>query len=143
MARIKISFPEKNIYETSISVRINDVNYGNHLGHDSLVSILHESRVKWLTSLGYSEINIEGLGIILNELVVNYINESFYGDTLMIQIGVGEISTVGFELFYKVSTKKENQDMLVAIAKTGLVFYDYTNKKVAAVPGKFKNKLDQ
>ena len=30
------------------TVRIADINYGNHLGHDRLVSLLHQARVEAL-----------------------------------------------------------------------------------------------
>ena len=93
MARIKIIIPDNTITSIEIPVRITDINYGNHVGNDSLISILHEARVKWLNQLGYFELDIEGSSIIMNELGVNYLNESFYVDVLNIQLSVGEIST--------------------------------------------------
>ena len=62
MARIKINIPPGFITTLSIPVRITDLNYGNHLGNDSLVSILHEARVQWLKLNGYTELDIEGTG---------------------------------------------------------------------------------
>ena len=84
MARIKLIFPNNIIYTLSVPVRITDINYGNHLGNDALVSILHEARVHWLSSLNYTELNIEGKSIIMNELAVNYLKEMFYGDVIKI-----------------------------------------------------------
>jgi len=46
MARIKIEIPDKFIYKTEIPIRITDINYGGHLGNDSLLSIIHEARVR-------------------------------------------------------------------------------------------------
>ena len=86
MARIKLVFPENIIYTLTIPVRITDINYGNHLGNDALVSILHEARVHWLSSLNNTELNIEGKSIIMNELAVNYLKEMFYGDTIKIEL---------------------------------------------------------
>ncbi len=56
MSRIKIEMPEKFIYKTEIPVRITDINYGGHLGNDSLLSIIHEARVRFLKHLEYSEV---------------------------------------------------------------------------------------
>ncbi len=45
------------LFSATLEVRISDINYGNHLGHDSLVSLLHEARVRFLRHLGYTELN--------------------------------------------------------------------------------------
>ena len=129
MSRIKIYIPQNIISTVNIQVRITDINYGNHLGNDSLVSILHEARVMWLRSIHYSEIDIEGVGLIMSDLAVEYKNESFYGDELIINISVGEISSVAFELFYAVSTLRCEKIIQIAKAKTGLVCFDYANTK--------------
>ena len=141
MARIKITMPGNTIASVVIPVRITDINYGNHLGNDALVSIIHEARVQWLTINNYTELNVDGVGLIMSDLAIEYINESFYGDDLLISIAAGEISRVSFELYYMVQVKRNEKMILIARAKTGMVCYDYTGKKVAAVPGKFKGLL--
>lgn len=143
MARIKIDFPEKILARVQVPVRITDMNYGNHLGNDALVSLIHEARVKWLTKLGYSELEAGGAGLIMSDLAVTYSNESFYGDVLDISLAAGEISRAGFELFYLIETTRNGTIIPVAKAKTGMVCYDYANKKVVALPETLKNNLLQ
>lgn len=143
MARIKIDFPEKILARVQVPVRITDMNYGNHLGNDALVSLIHEARVKWLTQLGYSELEAGGAGLIMSDLAVTYSNESFYGDVLDISLAAGEISRAGFELFYLIETTRNGTIIPVAKAKTGMVCYDYANKKVVALPETLKNNLLQ
>ena len=106
MARIKINIPEKIIATVIIPVRITDINYGNHVGNDALVGIIHEARVQWLSQLGYTELNIEGTGLIMSDLAVEYKNESFYGDQLKVTISIGELTAVSFELFYSIVAAK-------------------------------------
>ena len=65
MARIKIDLPEKIISVVNIPLRITDINYGNHLGNDALVGIIHEARVLWLHQMGYTEFDIEKKSISL------------------------------------------------------------------------------
>lgn len=142
MARIKISIPQNQIATVKIPVRITDINYGNHLGNDSLVSIVHEARVQWLKSNQYSELEIEGVGLIMSDLAVEYLNESFYGDELQINIAATEITKVSFELYYTVKAIRNENTILIAKAKTGMVCYDYGNKKVAAVPEKLVSILN-
>jgi len=142
MARIKLTIPDNIIGSIIIPVRITDINYGNHLGNDSLVSIVHEARMQWLRSNNYSELEIEGVGLIMSDLAVEYISESFYGDELQINISAGEISRVSFELYYSIQTTRDEKTILIARAKTGMVCYDYAEKKVAAVPEGLKANLN-
>lgn len=142
MARIKIIIPGNSLASIDIPVRITDINYGNHLGNDALISIIHEARAQWLASMNYAELNIEGASIIMNELAVNYLNESFYGDLLNIELSIGEISTVSFELYYNITTKRNDAYICIAKAKTGVVFFDYQLKKVIPIPEAFTKMIE-
>ena len=141
MARIKIEIPERIIDRLCIPVRITDVNYGNHMGNDALVSIIHEARVQWLNKLGYTEMNIEGASIIMSDLAVCYLSESFYGDILNISIAIGDLSTAGFEMYYLLETIREEKKITIAKAKTGIVFYNYKSKKITLIPDDFRTKI--
>ena len=134
MARIKINIPQKKIAEISIPVRIGDINYGNHVGNDSFVAIIHEARIQWLQQHNFSELDINGTALIMSGLSVEFKNEAFYGDVLHIEIAVGEISTVGFELFYRLTSTRSKINILIAHAKTDMVCFDYGNKKLMKVP---------
>ncbi|MEO7044378.1 MAG: thioesterase family protein [Ferruginibacter sp.] len=140
MARVKLNIPEKSIAIVKIPVRISDINYGNHLGNDALVSILHEARVQWLAENNYTELNIEGVGLIMADLMVQYKSEAFYGDVLEINMSTDEITKISFDIYFSITNQN---NILIAKAKTGMVFYDYKNKKVTAMPEKFSNLLRQ
>ena len=141
MPRIKIAIPDKFIYHTDTPIRITDINYGGHLGNDSLLSIIHEARVRFLKHLQYSESNIEGVGIIMIDSAIQYKSEGFYGDELTIDIAVNDFSVIGCDFVYRLTNKISNKE--IAIAKTGIVFFDYEKRKTAPVPNKFKNKIDE
>ena len=142
MARIKIDIPEKLMASFLIPVRIADINYGNHVGNDAFVSIIHEARMLWLKQYGYTELKIEGIGLIMSDLAIEFKNESFYGDLLEVKLGAGEISRVSFELYYQLFAKRNDDNILLANAKTGMVCYDYNAKKVAPIPEKLKTILE-
>jgi acyl-CoA thioester hydrolase len=142
MARIKIDIPEKVMASFLIPVRIADINYGNHVGNDAFVSIIHEARMQWLKQYDYTELKIEGIGLIMSGLVIEFKSESFYGDMMEIKLGAGEISRVGFELYYRLFAKRNGENILLANAKTGMVCYDYDAKKVATIPEKLKTILE-
>jgi len=141
MARLRIEIPAKSIASFNIPVRITDVNYGNHVGNDAFVSIIHDCRMQWLKQYNYTELQIEGVGLIMSDLEIEFKNESFYGDIIEVQISVAGITRVSFELYYQLYTKRNNEIILLANAKTGMVCYDYSIKKIAIIPEKFKNIL--
>ena len=78
MARIKINPPKKFDYSTDITLRISDINYGGHLGHDSILSLAHEARVRFFTSNGFTELDAFGPAIILSDVAIYYKSEGFY-----------------------------------------------------------------
>jgi 4-hydroxybenzoyl-CoA thioesterase len=55
---------------------------------------------------------------------------------MIIEIAISEFNKYGFDLIYRISEKKSKRE--VARVKTGMVFFDYKNRKVAGVPPKFK-----
>ncbi|NIS09507.1 MAG: thioesterase [Candidatus Dadabacteria bacterium] len=140
MARINIELPNDFIYSTEIKLRISDINYGGHLAHDSILSLTHEARVRFLQSLGYSEANIDGPGIILSDAALVYKSEAFYGQSLKIDIVVNEFSKFGCDFVYKLSDSKTLKE--VARVKTGIVFYDYNKREICRVPQKFKSEFN-
>ncbi len=140
MSRIKIILPEKFLNTSiNIPVRISDINYGDHVGNDSIVSIIHEARMQFLLQYGYTELNIEGTGLIMSDIFVEFKNESFYKDIINVKLGIGDISKVSFEIFYLLNTSRNNKELIIANAKTTMICYDYETKKIVEIPEKLKN----
>ena len=140
MARIKIDLPEKFSFTVSIPVRITDVNYGGHVGNDTVLSLIHEARMQFLKSYGYKELEFEGTGMIMSDVGIEFKAELFYGDVVIASVAIGEVGKVSFDIYYKLE-KEEGKKVLIAIAKTGMVCYDYEKKKIVAVPDAAIRKL--
>ena len=141
MARIRIELPERCIGTFEIPIRITDINYGNHVGNDSLVAIIHEARMQFLQQHDFTEMEVCGTSLIMNELIVEFKNEAFYKDVTEVKIFAGEISKVSFELFYSLSAVRNKISVLIANAKTGMVCFNYKEKKVMSVPEELKKIL--
>lgn len=141
MARIKLDLPDSFQFSTEISIRISDINYGGHLGNDAVLSLAHEARVRFLQHLGFTEKDIGGTGIIMSDAVVLYKAEGFYGETLTIEVAVNEFSSRGCDFLYKLSNKENGKE--IARVKTGIVFYDYENKRIVSVPVIFKSRFEK
>ena len=136
MGRVKLALPEQFIFTTEISVRISDVNYGGHLGNDSVLSMIHEARVRFLAAHNYSELNICGVGLIQSDAVIVYKAEAFYGDNITIELAVGDFSATGCDFIYRLTRQADGRE--IVRAKTGIAFYDYEKKRPVRVPAEFK-----
>ncbi len=132
MARVKVSVPDTFTFSTIIPVRITDLNYGKHVGNDSILSLIHEVRVQFLKHHQLTELDFAGVGLIMADVAIEYKTELFYEDVLKVYVAADDFSTVGFDLVYKLV--KNEEETLVALAKTGMVCFDYERKKVAKVP---------
>lgn len=131
MARVKLNFPvKKPTFISHIPVRITDMNYGNHLGNDALLSIIHDARMQFLASLNFTELNVNGIGMIMADVMIAYKNESLYGDILKVEIFTDNITSRSFDFLYKINTVREGNVVEIAEAKTGMVSYDYRIKKI-------------
>jgi len=141
MARVKIILPEHFTFSCSIPVRVTDINYGGHLGNDKLLSLLHEARLQFLAHLGCSELNAFGAGLIMTDVAIIYKNEGHYGDMLQVEMAANDLSTRGFDLYYRIYCERQGQRVDIAHAKTGLLCFDYQQRKIATVPEGLKEKL--
>ena len=131
MARVVIDFPSPFHFCASISIRITDINYGGHAGNDTVLSLVHEARMQFLNSAGYTEMNCGGIGLIMTDAAIEFKKELFYGDAAIISVIATSFSKVSFELFYKIEKKEEEETVLVAKVKTTMV--GYTHDRHSAV----------
>lgn len=135
MSRIKLQLPEKFHFKTQLIVRISDLNYGNHLSNDVYLQFMHEARVRFFNNFGFSEMDLGGVSVIMGDSAIVYKSECFYGDTIDIEVAAADFGPRSFDLYYKMSHAK-NQ-LLVAECKTGMVCYDYQDRKTVNVPESF------
>jgi acyl-CoA thioester hydrolase len=134
MQRVKLTLPENFEFSTDIPVRITDINYGNHLGNDAVLSIIHEARVRYLATFGYGELKIESVGLIMSDAAIEFKNEAFYGDVITVYVKIADVSKVSFNIFYRLVKKEKGSEVLVANAKTAMVAFNYDKRKVMALP---------
>lgn len=139
MNRIKIRLPKVVHFVTEIPVRITDINYGNHLANDKILSICHEARVQFFNHFGFKELNIDGIGVIMSDAGVQYLKQAKYGDTLVVEISIDNISRCTFDLFYHLKIASSNSTAFKV--KTGMVFYNYDLGKIATTPLVFRSKF--
>ncbi len=140
MARIKLDIPDTLPFQTEIRIRINDLNYGNHLGNDRLLAYMQEARVQWLTTLGISELDAHGVGFLQVDSAIQYKAEGFYNDRIVIQVGTTDWTVKSWDFVYRM-TLPDQDNRLLALAKTGMVAFDYDSRKVVSIPERLREDL--
>ncbi len=141
MSRIKLE--EQRVYEFAFPVTLHprDINYGGHLGTDSLVTLVGSARAQMFHSMGLSEGDLgDGkTGIIMADLAMNYRAEAFVFEELVIGTHIGEMRPSGFRIFHRVTRDAK----LIALAETGVMTFDYTIHRVAHVPESFIKAIEE
>lgn len=141
MPRIHINLPDKFLYSTEIAVRVSDLNYGGHVGNDTMLTLFQEARTQFYRTIGFKdETSFEGtVGQIIIDAAVQYKTESFLGDVLEISIAADDFTKFGFDMLYEVRNKATNQE--IARGKTGIVCFDYSKRKIVRTPESLLSKL--
>lgn len=139
MARIQIDLPEQFRFSTELPLYIGHINYGGHLDNALLLSLVSEARVRFFKSLGYSELDVEGVGIVVADAAVQYKAEAFHGETMVIAMTPVDFNKYGCDLVWRMTDQASGRE--VARGKTGILFFDYGPRKVAPVPAVFLAKV--
>jgi acyl-CoA thioester hydrolase len=134
MSRIKLKIPSTFHFSVPLPIRITDINYGGHLGNDAVLSLLHEARMQFLQHLGYTEMNLAGSALIMSDVAIEFKGEAFYGETLVASVALANITKISIDIFYKLEKASDGKKKTVALAKTGMVCFDYQQKKIAEWP---------
>jgi acyl-CoA thioester hydrolase len=143
MAKIILDSPASYAFTTEIPLRITDVNYGGHVGNDSILSILHEARARFLSKGGFTELNAAGVGLIMSDCTIEFRSELFYGERLLASVAAKTFSRVGFSLFYQLEKEgPAGERRLVVLARTGMVCFRYEEKKICTLPEQLRIRLE-
>lgn len=128
MARLRLPLPTPVIYRTSLEIRIEHINYGQHVSNDSYLRLAHEARLRWLKSAELSEIQSDQTGLIMSDASLVYKAEARWGEILWVDLGVTDLTTHSFDLIYLF---RSESGVEYARCKTAMVGFNYQTKKVA------------
>lgn len=142
MERVQLDFPDAAIiHRHALSVRVTDMNYGRHLGHDALVSLLHEARIQAFAALDLPEWDMHGYPSVVADLAVQYQSEARWPDTLVVETAVpspeGKALTVYQRMVHADSGKP------VATARVNQLLIDRAAGRPVAVPASVVHALAQ
>ena len=140
MSRVKLKEISSYEFSTPVQVRITDINIANHLGHVELIGLMHEARHRFFTQLGFTElwIGADNVGIVIIDLVTNYLLEVFAGDIINIDLQIDDMTERSFRVYYRMN----RGDEIIALAETGIAPFIYGEKRAVTVPEKFTESLE-
>ena len=140
MPRIQIDLPERFVYSTELTLYLSHMNYAGHLDNALLLSLVSEARARFFKSLGYSELNVDGVGIVVADAAVQYKSEAFHAEVMVVGMSAADFGSKGCDLLWCMHEKSSQRE--VARGKTGIVFFDYAARKVAPVPVSFRQRAE-
>ena len=137
MARLHLELPEDQFYfTTQLTVRVTDINSGKHLANDSMISMISEARARFLYQFGIEDASANNVGTMVTDLATTYRREAFARETLVFEVGLMDLNKYGGDIIFRI-TKLDTEE-LVALAKSGFVFYNFLAGKVTPMPEDFR-----
>lgn len=121
-----------DMFSQKFNLSIRDINYANHMDHLALLNYLHEVRVRFLRSQGYSELDVDGQGsgLVVASLSCNYRKECFYGEEIEVRLELQQQSKTRLAIVYTV-VKEGN--VIVANAEIRVAFLSKA-RKIITIP---------
>ncbi len=124
-------------FSTEIEVRIDEINYGGHLGNDRYLSLFQEARLRYLKQFGYSELDIgDQTSLIMRQAHIDFKAQAFWGDRLTVFVRISDMKPIKFTMEYLMLNHRD-QPKVVATGYTEMAGFDYQNGKVKKLPPKF------
>jgi len=133
MERVRLEFPEAAIvHRHPLTVRVTDMNYGRHLGHDTLVSLLHEARIQAFAALGLTEWDMGGYPSVVADLAIQYQSEARWPDALVVETAIPAPGSKAITVYHRVRHAEGGRS--VATARLNVMLVDPAAGRPVSVP---------
>ncbi len=119
-------------FTVQVEVQAMHINEAHHLAFTAIPAMLDQVRKAWFARHGMDEQHLDGAGVIVADLQVQYQSEAHLGETLRVDMMVADVGQRSCQLLYRIAESASGR--MVARARTALVFFDYRNKQAVPVP---------
>ena len=127
-------------FTQSYRVRVDDINYGGHMGNERALVVFQDARIAFLGSLGWSETDVgEGLGLILVEAAVRYAKEVFRNDLLETRVRIANLKRSSFDMEFSSFRIPEGEEAFSGF--TRMLVFHYGERKVRELPERVREAL--
>jgi acyl-CoA thioester hydrolase len=124
----------------SIKVRFRDLDALRHVNNSVYLTFLEEARIAYMQERQAGSVFDAQHGTIVARCEIDYRSPATLGDTLDIEMTVGEIRRSSFEFVYTIYRQSDRQ--LIAQAKTIMVCYNYTLSTPVRLPEEWQQLLE-
>ena len=125
MEKLKFSIP--------ITVRVHDLNYGNHVGYQNYLVYFQEARIAYLKQFGFSEGDIGGCRMLISSAECRYKKELYLGDEITVGCRVSQLKPKMFTMDYRI----DRAGKTCALGTTTQVCVAPGEEKIAVLPPEF------
>ncbi|TAE17570.1 MAG: thioesterase [Bacteroidetes bacterium] len=125
MNRLKLTLPQQWQWHQTVQIPIYFINYGGHMGNDAFLQLLHQARIDFFKSKGFTELDIDGTASIMADSQLCYKAELKEGDTVKISVACTDFDRLGFDMYYCVQKQTPTGWVTALEAKTGIMGFDY------------------
>lgn len=140
--RVKLNVPSgAPLFETTFQLGVADMNYGNHLGNDRVLTLAHETRIRFMAQYLETELTFCGSALIMADAAIQYKGQGFIGDLVQANLWLDDVTPYGFDFFIQLTKKDKDKVLEVARLKTAMLFFDYKQNKIAKTPSIFRERF--
>src|SRR5688572_30395862 len=123
-----------------VEVRFRDLDAMGHVNNAVYLTYFEMARAAYYRRLTGKRLNaLEEFDFILAEVTCSFRSSAYFGETLVVSLGVTEVGTRSFVFEYEVT--EEDSNRLVATGRSVQVMYDYTAKKTKPIPPELRGKM--
>ena len=131
MARVQFELPDHFIFTTEVQIYVSHVNQAGHLDNAQLLTLVSEGRARFFRWLGYTEFDVEGVAIVVGDMLAQYKSEGFYGEVIRVEMVPADFNKYSFDLVFRltevsydvqkslVRSLQTKADLLRSLARSG------------------------
>ena len=139
MARVQFELPDHFIFTTEVQIYVSHVNQAGHLDNAQLLTLVSEGRARFFRWLGYTEFDVEGVAIVVGDMLAQYKSEGFYGEVIRVEMVPADFNKYGFDLVFCLTEVSSGRE--VARGKSGIVFVNGATRRAATMPEAVRAQL--
>ena len=128
------------MFTHTIQVRFRDLDAMKHVNNSVYLTYLEETRIAFMNAHQTGSLFDPQRGTIMARSEIDYRFPATLGDTLVIEMSVGQIRRSSFEFVYSIYRQCDRKQ--IAAAKTTMVCYNYALNMPVRVPEEWRAHLE-
>lgn len=128
-------------HSTPIQLRFVDMDAFGHINNANYLTYLEEARIKYLDDIIHWDYGWSKNAIIMARTEIDFKMPALYKDIVKIYTRCTKLGTKSFTLEYKMIKIENGEEIILAMALTVVVMYNYEIKSSVNVPEEWKEAI--